>query len=84
MDLEKMLKDTTDHSNYATWQGSLNALQNIEKHILSICKDHEAPFVATKIMEYILAESKKYNDLINTTETGRILNKARGLNDHKS
>jgi len=84
MDLEKMLKDTTDHSNYATWQGSLNALQNIEKHILSICKDHEAPFVATEIMEYILAESKKYNDLMNTTETGRILNKARELNEHKS
>ena len=84
MDLEKMLRDTTDHSNYATWQGSLNALQDLAKHIDSICKDHEPPFVATEIMEYILAESKKYNDLINTTETGRTLNKARGLNEHKS
>ena len=84
MDLEKMLRDTTDHSNYATWQGSLSALQDLAKYIESICKDHEPPFVATEIMEYILAESKKYNDLINTTETGRTLNKARGLNDHKS
>ena len=84
MDLEKMLRDTTDHSNYATWQGSLSALQDLAKYIESICKDHEPPFVATEIMEYILAESKKYNDLMNTTETGRTLNKARGINEHKS
>ena len=75
MDLEKMLRDTTDHSNYATWQGSLSALQDLAKYIESICKDHEPPFVATEIMEYILAESKKYNDLMNTTETGKTLNK---------
>ena len=83
MDLEKMLRDTTDHSNYATWQGSLSALQDLAKYIESICKDHEPPFVATEIMEYILAESKKYNDLMNTTETGKTLNKARGLNEQK-
>ena len=82
-DLEKILRDTTDHSNYARWGGHLNALQDLAKHIDSICKDYEPPFVATKIMEYILAESKKYNDLINTTETGRTLNKARGLNEQK-
>ena len=83
MDLEKMLRDATDHSNYATWQGSLNTLQDLTRHIESICKDHEPPFVATEIMEYILAESKKYNDLMNTTETGRTLNKARGINEQK-
>ena len=83
MDLEKMLRDATDHSNYATWSGSLNTLQDLAKHIESICKDHEPPFVATEIMEYILAESKKYNDLMNTTETGRTLNKARGINEQK-
>ena len=76
MDIEKMLRDTTDHSNYARWSGHLNALQDLAKHIESICKDHEPPFVATEIMEYILAESKKYNDLMNTTETGKTLNKA--------
>ena len=84
MDLEKMLRDTTDHANYARWSGHLNALQDLAKHIEFICKDHEPPFVATEIMEYILAESKKYNDLMNTTETGRTLNKARGINEHKS
>jgi hypothetical protein len=83
MDLEKMLRNATDHSNYATWQGSLSTLQDLAKHIESICKDHEPPFVATEIMEYILAESKKYNDLMNTTETGRTLNKARGINEQK-
>ena len=75
MDIEKMLRDTTDHANYARWSGHLNALQDLAKHIESICKDHEPPFVATEIMEYILAESKKYNDLMNTTETGKTLNK---------
>ena len=75
MDLKKMLRNATDHSNYATWQGSLSTLQDLAKHIESICKDHEPPFVATEIMEYILAESKKYNDLMNTTETGKTLNK---------
>jgi hypothetical protein len=83
MDLEKMLRNATDHSNYATWQGSLSTLQDLAKHIESICKDHEPPFVATEIMEYILAESKKYNDLMNTTETGKTLNKARGINEQK-
>ena len=81
MDIQKMLRDATDHANYATWQGSLSTLQDLTKHVESICKDHEPPFVAIEITKYILAESKKYSELMNTTEIGKTLNKARGINE---
>ena len=79
MDVEKMLRDATDHANYATWQGSLSTLQDLTKHVESICKDHEPPFVAIEIMKYILAECKRYDELMKTTETGKTLNKAKGI-----
>ena len=71
MDLGKILKDTTDHSNYTRWQGSLFALKDLVRHIKSVCKDHEPPFVAGKIEEYILAECKRYDELMLTTDMGK-------------
>jgi len=41
MDLEKMLRDTTDHANFATWQGSLYALKEVRLHIDSEIKKYE-------------------------------------------
>ena len=74
MDLGQILKDTTDQSNYNRWQGSVFALKDLARHIKSICKDHEPPFVATKIVEHILAECKRYDELMLTTDMGKKMN----------
>ena len=71
MDLGKILRDTTDQSNYTRWQGSLFALKDLAKHIDFICKDYEPPYVATKIMKHILDEIKKYDELMKTTDMGK-------------
>ena len=48
MDIEKMLRDTTDHSNYATWSGSLYALKEIRLHIDSEIKKYEELMKSTE------------------------------------
>jgi hypothetical protein len=48
MDIEKMLKDTTDHSNYATWQGSLYALKEVKLHVDSEIKKYEELMKSTE------------------------------------
>ena len=48
MDIEKMLKDTTDHANYATWQGSLYALKEVKLHVDSEIKKYEELMKSTE------------------------------------
>ena len=73
MDLGKILKDTTDQSNYTRWQGSLFALKDLSLHINNICKDKNITqvHIRTKIMEHILAECKRYDELMLTTDVGK-------------
>ena len=72
MDLEKMLRNTTDQYNYNTWQGSLYALKELVKYIESVLKDDEPPKeVAMKITQHIVAEINKYEALIQSTDVGK-------------
>ena len=73
MDLGQILKDTTDQSNYNRWQGSLFALKDLSLHINNICKDknNKPTQIPTKIMEHILAECKRYDELMLTTDMGK-------------
>ena len=48
MDLEKMLRDTTDHANYSTWSGSLYALKEVKLHVDSEIKKYEELMKSTK------------------------------------
>ena len=48
MDLEKMLRDTTDHANYSTWSGSVFALREIRLHIDSEIKKYEELMKSTE------------------------------------
>ena len=48
MDLEKMLRDTTDHANYSTWSGSLYALKEVRLHIDSEIKKYEELMKSTE------------------------------------
>ena len=48
MDVEKMLKDTTDHANFATWQGSLYALREVKLHVDSEIKKYEELMKSTE------------------------------------
>ena len=72
MDLEKMLRNTTDQYNYNTWQGSLYALKELVKYIESVLKDDEPPKeAAMKITKHIVAEINKYEALIQSTDVGK-------------
>ena len=73
MDLGQILKDTSDQSNYNRWQGSLFALKDLSLHINNICKDksNEPTQIPTKIMKHILAECKRYDELMLTTDMGK-------------
>ena len=72
MDLEKMLRNTTDQYNYNTWQGSLYALKELVKYIESVLNDDEPPKeVAMKITKHIVAEINKYERLVRTTDVGK-------------
>ena len=72
MDIERMLRDTTDQYNHATWQGSLYALKELVKYIESVLKDDEPPKeVALKITKHIVAEIHKYERLVRTTDVGK-------------
>ena len=72
MDLEKMLRNTTDRYNYNTWQGSLYALKELVKYIESVLNDDEPPKeVAMKITKHIVAEINKYEALIQSTDIGK-------------
>ena len=48
MDIEKMLRDTTDHANYSTWSGSVFALREIRLHIDSEIKKYEELMKSTE------------------------------------
>ena len=48
MDIQKMLKDTTDHANFATWQGSLYALREVKLHVDSEIKKYEELMKSTE------------------------------------
>ena len=48
MDLEKMLRDTTDHANYSTWSGSVFALKEVRLHIDSEIKKYEELMKSTE------------------------------------
>ena len=73
MDLGKMLKDTTDQSNYTRWQGNLDTLQAIANKIASMNKDKTIEHIQIpgKIMQYIKDECDKYNKLIMSTDMGK-------------
>ena len=72
MDIERMLRDTTDQYNHATWQGSLHALKDLVQYIKSALKDDKTPKeVALKITKHIVAEINKYEALIQSTDVGK-------------
>ena len=48
MDIQKMLKDTTDHANYATWSGRVFALREVRLHIDSEIKKYEELMKSTE------------------------------------
>ena len=75
MDIAKMLYDTADQHNHARWQGSLYALQDLAKYIESVVKEAQDKETNStkylKIIQHILAECKRYDELMLTTDMGK-------------
>ena len=73
MDLGQILKDTTDQSNYARWQGYLDALYAIANEMAALNKDKNIEHIQIpgKIMQYVKDECIKYNKLVMNTAMGK-------------
>jgi hypothetical protein len=73
MDLGKMLKDTTDHSNYTRWQGSYFALKDLTEHMARLLKDNKYTHksFSLELTEHLGSELRRYQELMLTTDMGR-------------
>ena len=73
MDIKQMLLDTADQHNCARWQGGLYAMQDSIDFIASELKDPKMTHkeLGLKITKYLIAEVKRYEELILTTDMGK-------------
>ena len=73
MDFKKMLLDTTDQQNHARWTGSMFALQDIIRHMKNLLETEGCTnkSFASDIVKHVGEESKRYKELILTTDMGK-------------
>ena len=73
MDLEKMLKDTTDQHNYVRWQGSYFALKDLTEHMARLLKEKDCTHksFALEMTTHLGSEIRRYQELMLTTDMGR-------------
>ena len=72
IDFEKLLQDTVDQNQNATWTGSVYAL----KDLLMFVNNNKDLDTKSKVIikRHIENEIKRYQDLKNRTQTGKKLN----------
>ena len=68
-----MLNDTVDQQNHARWTGSMYALKDSIDFIADLLKDPKMTHkeLGLKITKYLIAEIKRYQELILTTDMGK-------------
>ena len=73
MDIQQMLKDTTDQQNHARWTGALYALEDTITHMTKLLKDNDTTYkqFSLELTKYLGAELKRYEELILTTDMGK-------------
>ena len=73
MDLKQMLNDTVDQQNHARWTGSLYAMKDTVNFMVDLLKDPKMTHkeLGLKITKYLIAEVKRYEELILTTDMGK-------------
>ena len=73
MNIKQMLNDTVDQQNHARWTGSMYALKDSIDFIASELKDPKMTHkeLGLKITKYLIAEVKRYEELILTTDMGK-------------
>ena len=82
MDIKQMLLETTDQQNHARWTGSMYALKDSIDFIASELKDPKMTHkeLGLKITKYLIAEVKRYEELILTTDMGKKMKDIGGNN----
>ena len=73
MDIQQMLKDTTDQQNHARWTGGLYALQDTVTYMTNLLKDKGCTnkSFASDVVKQVGEETKRYKELIQTTDMGK-------------
>ena len=82
MDIQQMLKDTVDQQNHARWTGSLYAMKDTVSFMADLLKDPKMTHkeLGLKITKYLIAEVKRYEELILTTDMGKKMKDIGGNN----
>ena len=73
MDIQQMLKDTTDQQNHARWTGALYALRDLMSHMKGLLETKECTHksFSEDMVQYVGEELKRYKELSETTEIGK-------------
>ena len=68
-----MLLDTTDQQNHARWTGSMFALQDVTRHMKNLLETERCTTksFASDITKHVGEETKRYKELILTTDMGK-------------
>ena len=82
MDIKQMLNDTVDQQNHARWTGSLYAMKDTVSFMADLLKDPKMTHkeLGLKITKYLIAEVKRYEELILTTDMGKKMKDIGGNN----
>ena len=72
-DLGKILRDTTDQSNYTRWQGGYFALKDLTMHMARLLKDNKCTHksFSEEVTKHLGSEIKRYKELMLTTDMGK-------------
>ena len=73
MDIQQMLKDTTDQQNHARWTGGLYAMQDLANHMKNLLETEGCTnkSFASDVVKQVGEETKRYKELIQTTDIGK-------------
>ena len=70
MDIQQMLKDTTDQQNHARWTGAIYALRDLMSHMKGLLETkgctHKS--FSEDMVQYVGEELGRYKELSETTE----------------
>ena len=82
MDIQQMLKDTTDQQNHARWTGAIYALRDLMSHMKGLLETkgctHKS--FSEDMVQYVGEELKRYKELSETTEIGKKMKDIGGNN----
>ena len=73
MDIKQMLNDTVDQQNHARWTWSLYAMKDRVCFMADLLKDPKMTYkeLGLKVTRHLIAEIKRYEELILTTDMGK-------------